>query len=500
MQKLSFICAALAASTGPVWADQIVPSDMAPTCVVSGDTIKQWFDTGSIAANGKVNAPKSVSFTSDYNSNPDDCDFYKWGAQMFLWLTSTDEGKHVLDGPGFFTVAPADSSKTREFIANTTSSTASLQVRSEKTNSAPGDDTGEFGQAGSSGVLMSQGKSLVYYGLAVNDAYAYFLSGQKTSAPSLADKTTFPANDVDLDALKTYLAADWPDVKLLTGDQLAMELKTSWVEAKTLENPEDYLIVSGTIPNFVADKSNKVMKVDKGKPTKTVDLALTGMHVVGTVQNHPEFVWATFEHVTNVPDAPYYYLADDGTTTLNSYDSDHDFLFMARGDGMDGANTECMQAADGEIKANLTGVEGDDSTVCDGGIVPSNTLRQYPWGSLANDTSSKTIANNTLLLSINHSVRSQLADADVRRNYIQTGSVWTDTPSEYDAAPIPNQLANQAVNLAGSTNLTNMTLETYTQGTNCFSCHALSPGTPNSFEPFGLSHIYSQLKPLKAAN
>jgi hypothetical protein len=500
MKKLSYLCAALAASTSPAWADNIVPTDMAPTCVVSGSTIEQWFASGSVAANGAVNAPDSVTFRSDYNNDPSTCDFYKWGAQMFLWLTSTESGKHVLDGPSFFTVEPADSSGKRTFLANTSTSAPTLRLRSGKTDTPTGDDIGEFGQAGSSGVLMSQGKSLVYYGLAANDAYAYFLTGQKTPNSSLSGKTMFPHNDVDLLDLKTYLASSWPNVTLLTGDQLAMELKTSWVEASTLSNPDDYITVTGTVPNFVSSKDNTVMSVDSTTPNKTVNLALTGMHVVGTVQDHPEFVWATFEHVNNAPDAPYYYLADDGTITLNGYDSDHDFLFMARGNAMEDANTECMQEASGEIKANMTGVTDSESPVCVGGIVPSNTVREYPWGSLANDASSSTITNNTLLLSINASVRSQLDAGDVRKNYIQTGSVWTTTPSSGEAAPIPNQVANQALNLRGSTSIANMTMETYTQGTNCFSCHSLSKGAPDSFVPFGLSHIYSELQPITAGN
>ncbi len=39
-------------------------------------------------------------------------------------------------------------------------------------------------------------------------------------------------------------------------------------------------------------------------------------------------------------------------------------------------------------------------------------------------------------------------------------------------------------------------METYVQGTSCFSCHYQKKGAPNSFQPFQLSHIYSQIVPL----
>jgi hypothetical protein len=36
----------------------------------------------------------------------------------------------------------------------------------------------------------------------------------------------------------------------------------------------------------------------------TVTVALVGLHVVGVTVNHPEFIWATFEHNLNSPATP----------------------------------------------------------------------------------------------------------------------------------------------------------------------------------------------------
>ncbi|MEO0866133.1 MAG: hypothetical protein AAFY39_16485, partial [Pseudomonadota bacterium] len=282
MKPFIYASAAFFAASSPAWTQGTVPTDMAPTCVVAPDTFAGWFPNATVTANGLVNAPDSVTFSTTYAGDPTVCDFYSWGAQMFLWLTSPAGSKHVLDSSGFFTISPA-AEGTRTLIANSDNSTPTLRMRREKSDALPGEDIGEIGQAGSAGVLMSQDTSLVYYGLHANDGYAYFLSGQKTAGTVLTDKTQFPSSSTDLDDLKTYLAGTWPDVTLQTGNQLAMELKTSWVEAGTLSNPGDYITIAGTVPNFVANADNTEMTVDTDTPSKTVELALTGMHVVGTV-------------------------------------------------------------------------------------------------------------------------------------------------------------------------------------------------------------------------
>ena len=41
--------------------------------------------------------------------------------------------------------------------------------------------------------------------------------------------------------------------------------------------------------------------IDRTK-AESVTVALIGLHVVGVVEDHPEFVWATFEHEDNAPD------------------------------------------------------------------------------------------------------------------------------------------------------------------------------------------------------
>ena len=183
-----------------------IPIDANQTCVVDPATFDRWFASGSPAANGAVKPASSVSFTTDNpngGAGPNVCNFYQWGAQMFLWLTSPAGDGLVLDGPPIFTVTPADANKQRTLIPNNTGANFKLALRTTK-----GDDIGEVGQASGSGVLLSKKGTLVYYGIAVNDVYAYFLSGQKGTS-LLSAATDFPRNAADLKAVVDYDTCVW---------------------------------------------------------------------------------------------------------------------------------------------------------------------------------------------------------------------------------------------------------------------------------------------------
>ena len=104
--------------------------------------------------------------------------------------------------------------------------------------------------------------------------------------------------------------------------------------------------------------------------------------------------------------------------------------------------------------------------------------RVNPWGDAGGLASSA--KNNTQIISLNSDVVGLLADGDVRKNYIQTGSLWTQ---DGQIPPAGTQV--------GSLDLANSTMETYHQSVNCFVCHSVSSGPG-----VGISHIYDTLQPL----
>lgn len=89
-----------------------LPSDALDSCTVSQATFNSWFVTGTASPGGAVKPANSVTFPHTNN-----CSFYQWSHNMFLWLTSPDTahaGKIVLESPLFYDVMPTDSTGKRK--------------------------------------------------------------------------------------------------------------------------------------------------------------------------------------------------------------------------------------------------------------------------------------------------------------------------------------------------------------------------------------------------
>jgi hypothetical protein len=322
----------------------------------------------------------------------------------------------------------------------------------------------EQGQAGGNAVLMAQNGSLVYYVTMVNDVYAYFLTGVKKG--QITPGTQFPTTSGELTQIKNFAIANgkpspdpFPDP-----EALAIEVKSSWVEAAALPNLSSYITMQATIPTY--NQTNL-----KWTPTgqKTVQLALVGIHVVGSTMGHPEMIWATLEHQSNMPNAEYSYINTSNVTITVPQNTAGNWLFCAN-NSAGPFNEEHMSFNSPNIDAN-TGLGFT--------ISPSNTIRWKSWG-----RAHPSATSNTEIISINNGVRGMLASGDVRGNYIMTGATWTIG----GAAPTVG-------NEVGTNKLSNGTMETYQQGTNnmatgtnCFSCHVTNTTA--------VSHMFGPLKPL----
>jgi len=334
----------------------------------------------------------------------------------------------------------------------------------------------EEGQA-TGDALMAKNGSLVYYLSFVNDVYAWYLSG--VSAGKL-NGTQFPTTAGARDSICAFARAN--NVTLPDSNALAIELKTSWVEAAGLADADQYITVMATIP--VYDTSNPGQWIPKGE--KTTKMALVGMHIVGSVAGHPEMVWATFEHKNNAPNAAYSYIDSTGNTKTVPQDQGSHWLFNAN-------------AADIPYNVSHMTASGDTILAYDTfHISPSNTLRSMPWGSamdsLTNQQDRSSAASNSEILSINNIMQRLLVGNDIRKNYLFLGATWTFGGT----APTGGTFgADTTAGVSIGTNvLANSTMETYlqTSASSCFSCHRGFSGP--SLSPGNLSHIYSHLKPL----
>jgi hypothetical protein len=446
------------------------------TCGITPTQFAQWYASGKVTNNGLVTFADSVQFPTQNTK----CDFYKWGHQMFLWLTSPVSVGIVLDSPVIYDV----DINSGNYIPNGMGAPGnSMAVRSMQvpTPIQPG------GQAGGGDTLLTLNGSLVYFGIHANDVYAWFNTAVKNNAAGFSSSSPFPTSQGELTNVLNY--ASMNGANLVDGNALTMELKTAWVDGAKVANLADYVTIQAAVPNYVSSTGGPAKVGDAkwtiGTPASvTKTLALVGMHVVGSVQGHRELVWATFEHKNNAPDNSYYREARSPFQPIIyqvPYNSTGTWTFMASGGSQTGALVPQMTVdGSGNVVANATPP----------GINPNNVYRVNPWG---NAPTAAAANNNTQLITLNGDIQMMLTMAgnDVRRNYIQVGSVWTTDGSIPSS---PTDTGKQT----GSLLLANTTMETYHQMTGadikpafqhgCFGCHNGSSST-------AVSHIFP-LNPL----
>jgi len=430
--------------------------------------ISPWFIQNPITANGVVKPADSLFFSDATN-----CNFYKWSWQMFLWLTTNTgtDGDLVLNTNPFF-----------DFDLSTGGlvTDADLSLREEKVDST---------EEASGNAYIFGDNELVYFGVHTNQTYAFF-SEMNIAKQLKPAATQFPTKISDV--IPVYLGAyENYGIALQDVQTLAMELKTSWVRASAVPDSSKYVTITASIPTYDKKTDPTKWTVSGSKPT---ELALVGIHIVGSVKGRPEMVWASFEHIDNAPNDSFEYLAEDGSTnSYSNFDSGSgkptkDWLFMSSNISKSSITlVPGKKFFSGSIKANNTVSGGVISSSNESPISGQSVYRQFPWGTKSGveptPPAESNKANNTDIISINQNVMSQLAEGDLRANYFLLGATWTN-------GKIPPGKAHDPAIVKGSLVLANTTMETFIQGQNCFACHSGDPLT-------GLSHIYGKINPQK---
>jgi len=440
-------CLALAASALAFFAKPasaqvaVVPNDAMATCSVAQAEFSGWFEGGTIQANGAVSPADSLNFRAD---GPE-CNFFKWAERMFYWLTSPEKaGGVAFQSPDFFAISAPDSEGRRTMTRNTPGK-VDLFLRKAKSVEAGG-------QAGKHGVLMAQNKSLVFYASHVNDAYAYFLTGVKNGVITAHPPRPlrFPVEQSELDEVARVAASHGTNLR--NPNTLVLELKSAWIRTTGLD-PRKYITMTATIPTY--DISNDQRWTPNG--TEQTQLALVGLHVVGSVSGNPNQVWATFEHVDNAPMAPYSY---------NNVANQVITVSPAPGRAWAFSSQSCVAPVNEELMhaQNAPNIEAHPGKR----IEPGHICRMNAWGTPPTDT--EVVGMNTQIISINSAIMGMVPNDDVRKNYLMVGATWRGG--------------------VGASRLSNTTLETFDQSKNCSSCHLgnLADGR--------LSHMFRPLNPL----
>ena len=390
----------------------------------------------------------SVLFTEN-------CQFHQWSWQMFLWLTqTTDNGELRFESfarpDDLFS---ADQTAPADFASLGSNRMLKLNPRTTKTDDPTMLD--EINQAGSDGLLIDQNGRAVYYSMYINDVFYNFVKENNLYNP--ASLEAFPDS------------ADFP-----IG---ALELKVAWKVVGTNDNTEGMYTRKAEISKLI--EKNGTVVID---PTQTeqVTVAMVGFHIAGVTAGHPEFIWATFEHNRNSPtltDAQLKAYMDPNNTSINNeVVNDSAWTFFKAGSTF----IESNQNNAGNVK--ITDPDAQTLTPV------TNAFLQYAQGGGVQ-------SNRDHIVELNASVLDQLKDP-IFSNYYLGGAIWLNEPN----ALVPNSTQQDLI--TGSTDLSNVTLETFTQKVNsernCFSCHNTmqrfppKPGTgvdPLQGKNVNVSHI-----------
>lgn len=504
----------------------------APMCALSPSEFKSW-QSSTGKSKGFV-APNSAASTLNT-----DCGFYKWGSQMFLWLTSTDKtGTINLFSPTFYTAL--ESTQTGQFslvrnpggtlnaLKSGHAATITFSARVNKpvvlklhtpaqlkaARAKVGTPSDSTGQAGGGGVLVLNGAAVpvpgksgyatypvTYYTIQVNDVFAELQANQKKVPYYIAPKSTkaFPTTLSQAQQIQKVSKTSFPDI-----NQLALEIKSSWVDTAYLtpQQAQGLITIQGKVPAFKQSTGTGgvlVLTWD-GVTTATRTLAMVGIHVVGTVPGRPGMVWSTFETLFNSPDNTYSFInsnynvqtgqcpagANCLTTVPFSTSSSAPSIFYQ---GPASSTPPATIATTAVSSAFNTAITSTSKT-----LVPTNVVRYNPWGNQQPSTpslSNTVVQNNTMLLSLMQTLNPQLvayAGAGTSfANYFQSGGLWSNNL-------IPDQTGATQF---GSLYLANTTMETFQQvspqnsdpnatAQNCFSCHSISGTSPGT----SVSHVF----------
>jgi hypothetical protein len=488
------------------------PVGPAPLCAVTSAEFATWKAAGSFVP------PDSANF--DPSS---DCKFYKWSSQMFLWLTTKDtRGNLKMFSPQFENAVEDTSTGAFQLVANrdgldaANETKVSFRVRVNKPRvlllkSAKDVDTDSTGQAGG-GVLIVNGKAVpvpnkaglatypvVYYAIEESDVFTALKENWR-KVPYYRvgpNKTNFPITLGQATEIQKAAGKPVPNLS-----QLAIEVKSAWVDTAYLTTAQagSLVRIKSEVPAFSQSIVNGQLQLTwDGSTMVTRTLALVGMHVVGSVNHHPEMVWATFESNFNSPDATYSYLNQNydpgtkacksGTTCLNtvsfSTTSSQSTIFYNGPKGAPVAPDVITQTAG-------SNQDGNGILATSNALVATSVARLNPWGSQQPATPTPTdpaVLNNTLLVSLMQSLQPRLAASGSTSlaNYFLVGAVWSNRI-------IPPQPGNVQI---GSLFVANTTMETFQQvrpgnpdpnatANNCFSCHGDFSGTQGT----SISHVF----------
>jgi hypothetical protein len=380
------------------------------------------------------------------NQEPDsgkECQFYQWAWETFLYITRPEKKGGSPRFLNFVTPTELFGNDATPLFKNRADNALTLAPRVEESKIvSPLEDVL---QANSKGILIDQNGHVVYYAQHVNAVFAKFVKQRH------------------LNNMDTLLAFD-PQKEFPSG---SLELKSSWKIVNKGEDASKFYTTKAWVSKFVL-KNGKI-QIDPTQ-TRQETVALLGIHVVGVVDNHPEFIWATFEHDDLAPN-----LNGKDISSADPLDADptHRFLLYATGKPINQSNKKPGNSLAFQDITNQT-------------FKPiTSVYHQFSEGD-----------EDELVKPLNRTVKEKLnAMGSVWQYYRFKGAVWLNDHRKFLVGRVfsADDVIDNTV-IGGEKNISNVTMETFTQNSEtCFSCHKTSDETSQGLtfpgKKIGVSHV-----------
>jgi len=236
-----------------------------------------------------------------------------------------------------------------------------------------------------------------------------------------------------------------------TGTTGAIELKASWLE---VPDPSD--------AKWQRYKLADTWVIDPiSQACRQLTVALVGLHILHKTESQPTWIWATFEHVDNVPGSA------GGQAPYNFYN----------------ANCQAQQVEVGEAACLAKNMSSPVTVSCTPNTpppyylgencpapVPIQVSRQVPLDSSAQQAN--TIAQKAIASTYPKSVF---------QNYQLVNVIWSTNPSQDPSKPVAVPMP--LTSMLPTSKVANTTLETYVQNLTCTDCHRYATIAPTSAAP-----------------
>jgi hypothetical protein len=384
----------------------------------------------------------SAELPTDFSATADDCLFHQWSWEAFVWATAP-----VDDKLRFMTL------KTIEQLDGTVPANSSgllnLTPRQSKAHVGTPEYAAAFVEADGS-MLVGPNGYPVYASIHMNDSYFGTAENNMIANGGYAKNA---GGDNYFDVGAAVFKATW--YRLGEGDVAPAGAYTTQALVPVLKS--------------VCDDGGCTAVVNDDAAPQQVTVALVGLHVVGYVDNHPEFLWGTFEHNLNSPRFP------DGTFEYSDDSIDTDYTFYEAGTPLNQENVLVPNQPNSASDPAL--LTFDEQTQTFSPITQVILMNQTGGDNQPNGP-----ANVAAVNTASQNYLSQQTTSVNYEDYSLIGTVWLKPNTYvYDEEAAKNGTGVYANNLntlaQGGMALANSTAETFMQQPgasdqqNCFLCH-----------------------------